>query len=68
MAAETHAPAAVQRCHELLAWLIPLLDHFPRARRFTLGERLETGLLAVLEDLVDRATDRPRTGATSARC
>ena len=48
-------PRAVQACHELLAWLIPLLDHFPRARRFTLGERLESGLLAVLEDLVDAA-------------
>ncbi|MCB1718957.1 MAG: hypothetical protein KDK05_27795 [Candidatus Competibacteraceae bacterium] len=42
-------PRAVQACHELLVWLIPLLDHFPRARRFTLGERLESGLLAVLE-------------------
>ena len=48
-------PRAVQACHELLVWLIPLLDHFPRARRFTLGERLESGLLAVLEDLVDAA-------------
>ena len=48
-------PQAVQACHELLAWLIPLLDHFPRARRFTLGERLESGLLAVLEELVDAA-------------
>jgi hypothetical protein len=48
-------PRAVQACHELLAWLIPLLDQFPRARRFTLGERLESGLLAVLEDLVDAA-------------
>ena len=36
-------PRAVQACHELLAWLIPQLDLFPRARRFTLGERLETG-------------------------
>lgn len=24
---------AVQACHELLAWLIPQLDLFPRARR-----------------------------------
>ncbi|MDG4585146.1 MAG: hypothetical protein P9E67_13840 [Candidatus Competibacter sp.] len=32
-------PRAVQACHELLAWLIPPLDLFPRARRFALGER-----------------------------
>ena len=39
-----NVPRAVQACHELLAWLIPLLDKFPRSRRFTLGERLEAGL------------------------
>ena len=48
-----NVPRAVQRCHELLAWLIPLLDHFPRSRRFTLGERLESGLL-VSSTLVPR--------------
>ena len=32
-------PHAVQLCHALLGWLIPLLDQFPRQRRFTLGER-----------------------------
>ena len=53
-------PRAVQACHELLAWLIPLLDDFPRARRFTLGERLETGLLEVLEELVDASYSRDK--------
>jgi hypothetical protein len=38
----TSLPQAVQSCHELLLWLIPQLDTFPRARRFTLGERIET--------------------------
>ncbi|MDF0674573.1 MAG: hypothetical protein P0120_09615 [Nitrospira sp.] len=36
-------PQAVQSCHELLLWLIPQLDKFPRVRRFTLGERIEGG-------------------------
>ena len=40
-------PKAVQDCHDLLRWLIPHLDEFPRARRFTLGERLEGDLLDV---------------------
>lgn len=48
-------PQAVQSCHELLLWLIPQLDKFPRSRRFTLGERLETALLEVLEALVEAA-------------
>ena len=56
-------PPAVQRCHELLAWLIPLLDTFPRNRRFTLGERLESGLIAVLENLVDATYSRDKREA-----
>ena len=48
-------PKAVQDCHNLLLWLIPLLDHFPRNRRFTLGERLESGLLGILELVVEAA-------------
>ncbi len=46
---------AVNDCQNLLIWLIPLLDNFPRNRRFTLGERLETGLLEILELLVEVA-------------
>ncbi len=34
-------PQAVQSCHELLLWLTPQLNMFPRARRFGLDERLE---------------------------
>lgn len=45
-------PQAVEQCHQLLIWLIPQLDKFPRNRRYTLGERLESGLLTVLELLV----------------
>lgn len=50
---QSKTPQAVQHCHELLAWLIPHLDKFPRIRRFTLGERLEAGLLTVLELLIE---------------
>jgi hypothetical protein len=53
-------PRAVQACHELLAWLIPHLDQFPRVRRFTLGERLETGFLSILEALVEAAYSRDK--------
>ncbi len=53
-------PKAVQDCHNLLIWLIPLLDNFPRNRRFTLGERLETGLIEILELLVEAAYARAK--------
>jgi len=53
MAATT--PKAIDDCHELLLWIIPQLDKFPRDRRFTLGERIETGVLDVLEALTAAA-------------
>ncbi|MDG4595359.1 MAG: hypothetical protein P9F75_06650 [Candidatus Contendobacter sp.] len=35
----------------------------PRARRFTLGERLENGLLRLLESLVEAAYSREKRAA-----
>ena len=55
-------PAAVELCHHILQWIIPQLLKFPRAQRFTLGERIESGLLEVLEELVEAAySKRPAT-------
>ena len=48
-------PQAVQAAHELLLWLIPQIDKFPRVRRFTLGARLESARLEVLELSVEAA-------------
>ena len=56
----TKTPQAVQACHALLEWMIPQLDKFPRVRRFTLGERIEAGLLEVLERLVEAAYSRDK--------
>lgn len=53
-----NVPQAVQSCHELLLWLVPQLDKLPRARRFTLGERIEAGLIEVLELVVEAAYSR----------
>jgi hypothetical protein len=53
-------PQAVQDCHNLIIWLIPHLDKFPRNRRFTLGDRIETAILGVLETLVEAAYSRNR--------
>ena len=62
---KTSTPQAVQSCHELLLWLIPHLDKFPRNRRFTLGERIESGLLTVLECLVEACYSRQKQAALS---
>ena len=58
MSQNDRSPQAVVACHQLLVWLVPQLDKFPRARRFTLGERIESGLLEVLERLIEAAYSR----------
>jgi len=58
--AQPAAPQAVNACHDLLLWIIPQLDKLPRVRRFTLGERIENGLLDVLEGFTDAAYSRAK--------
>lgn len=49
---KAQTPQAVEACHQLLLWLLPLLNQFPRNQRFSLGERLQGHLLDVLESLL----------------
>ena len=55
-----NTPKAIEECHDLLRWIIPHLDKFPRNYRFTLGDRIETALLDVLEALVAAAYCRDK--------
>ena len=61
--ADAGVPQAVEDCRALIAWLIPVLDGFPRVRRFGLGDRLEAALLDVLEALLEAAFSRDRQAA-----
>ncbi len=56
-------PKIVQDCHNLLLWLIPTLDKFPRSRRFTLGERLESGSLNLLTELIEATYNKQKKPA-----
>lgn len=49
---EPAVPVAVAQCHELLKWLLPLVERWPRTWRHGLGSRLEGALLDVLGSLV----------------
>lgn len=59
MTAPLELPQAVGACHELIVWMVNKLDQFPRARRYTLGARIETLLLEVLERLLMATYARP---------
>jgi hypothetical protein len=43
----------VTKTYDLALWLLPQVAKFPRAHRFTLGERMESAVLDVLEQLVE---------------
>jgi hypothetical protein len=59
------SPAApvVQHAYDLYLWLIPFIDRLPRVRRFTLGQRIESSALEVLEALTEAAYCRDRAAA-----
>ena len=48
----------VTKTYDLALWLLPQVAKFPRAHRFTLGERMETAILDVLEQLVEAQYSR----------
>jgi hypothetical protein len=43
----------VPKAYDLVLWLIPRVNEFPRAQRFVLGERIETTALDLLDVLVE---------------
>ena len=59
------SPKAVQDCRDLLLWMIPHIDKLPKNRRYTLGEKLESRIIAVLESLVTAAYAKQKTQVLS---
>ncbi|MCU0757005.1 MAG: diversity-generating retroelement protein Avd [Xanthomonadales bacterium] len=53
-------PLAVQDCHALLKWMLPVIDRMPRSRRYGLGSRIENGLIEVLARLVAASYSRDK--------
>lgn len=43
----------VPKVYDLVLWLIPRINEFPRSQRFVLGERVETTALDLLDLLVE---------------
>ena len=43
----------VTRTYDLILWLLPQVAKFPRSHRFTLGDRLKSLALDILEHLVE---------------
>jgi hypothetical protein len=42
----------IQKTYDLIKWYVPILNRLPRDHRFTLGERMVSGLYTLLEELI----------------
>lgn len=51
---------ALEAMIQLLLWLSPTIEKFPRSHKFTLGDRIETTALDALERLIEATFTRDR--------
>lgn len=49
---------ALEKWYQFLRWLVPTVEKFPRAQKFTLGDRIQSGALDVLERLIEATYSR----------
>ena len=56
--------AAVEAHYRFLAWLAPAIEKFPKSHKFTIGDRIVTIALDVLEALIEATYTRERTQRT----
>lgn len=49
---------ALEKMYQFLKWLLPAVEKFPRAHKFTLGDRIENGALEVQERLIEATYTR----------
>jgi len=50
----------IQRIYDMILWMTNHLDHFPRARRYTLGTRIEDTLYDLLERCIEARYTRDK--------
>lgn len=53
--------AALEAHYRFLLWLMPAVEKFPRNYKFTLGDRLQSAALDVLEALIEATYTKERT-------
>lgn len=58
--AARHTGPALEAHFQLLLWLIPAVERFPRSQKFLLGDRIQATALDVLESLIEATYTRER--------
>ena len=57
---------ALEKWYQFLRWLMPTVEKFPKAQKFTLGDRIQISALDVLERLIEATYSRQATPLLAA--
>ncbi len=52
---------AITKLYDLILWIIPKLEKFPRNQKFLLGDRIEQSMLDILDCLIEAAYTSKKT-------
>ena len=47
-----------EKTYELILWLYPTINKFPKNQRFVLGQRIENAILEILEKIIEANQER----------
>lgn len=50
--------AILEKTYELILWLYPAVNKFPKSQRFVLGQRVESAMLEILEKIIAANSSR----------
>ena len=53
--------AIFEKTYELILWLYPTVNKFPKSQRFVLGQQIETAILKILEGIIEANQERNKT-------
>ncbi len=45
-------PPAYEKAYELILWLFPTVNKFPKNQRFVLGQQIENTAVKIMEDII----------------
>ena len=57
---------ALEHMQRFMLWLVPTVEKFPRSQKFTLGDRIQTTALDVLERLIEATYTKARAKSLQA--
>ena len=47
-----------EKTYELILWIYPRVNKFPKSQRFVLGQRIENTILRILEGIIEANQER----------